>query len=299
MQFSENFVAQLLSMDLLTLCCSTGQQKSHTACTPSDEPASWAMSPLLSRSVANVRHERWASRKALCCTAERTSCLALRLANTGHSTVDTSCNCFRGFDPVAPVIHEWTYEAMAYDLLNMDGEVFRYDVETQAGQIACPCGLQVWLRTNSFLPCVVEACTIQKACCTSRNQLSALGSFLCSSECLSPVSGTTLWLVIHPHAYICKPALSSHVTCFRHAWLPGRTCFLCGINLVLLVETPRINGAAAANLMPSLCHTRLKKPARQITWLELCSSWHLSCVRLSVSHVLPAMKSLVLRVSPD
>ncbi len=40
----------------------------------------------------------------------------------------------RGFDPVAPVIHEWTYEAMAYDLLNLDGEVFRYDVETQAGE---------------------------------------------------------------------------------------------------------------------------------------------------------------------
>lgn len=40
----------------------------------------------------------------------------------------------RGFDPVAPVIHEWTYEAMAYDLLNLDGEVFRYEVETQAGK---------------------------------------------------------------------------------------------------------------------------------------------------------------------
>lgn len=46
-----------------------------------------------------------------------------------------SLDMCRGFDPVAPVIHEWTYEAMAYDLLNMDGEVFRYDVETQAGQL--------------------------------------------------------------------------------------------------------------------------------------------------------------------
>lgn len=45
----------------------------------------------------------------------------------------------RGFDPVAPVIHEWTYEAMAYDLLNLDGEVFRYEVETQAGQLLCTC----------------------------------------------------------------------------------------------------------------------------------------------------------------
>lgn len=47
--------------------------------------------------------------------------------------VSARCDICRGFDPVAPVIHEWTYEAMAYDLLNMDGEVFRYEVETQAG----------------------------------------------------------------------------------------------------------------------------------------------------------------------
>ena len=28
---------------------------------------------------------------------------------------------------------------MAYDLLNLDGEVFRYEVETQAGQLLCIC----------------------------------------------------------------------------------------------------------------------------------------------------------------
>ena len=49
------------------------------------------------------------------------------------ATCSARCDICRGFDPVAPVIHEWTYEAMAYDLLNMDGEVFRYEVETQAG----------------------------------------------------------------------------------------------------------------------------------------------------------------------
>ncbi|CAD7700025.1 unnamed protein product [Ostreobium quekettii] len=30
----------------------------------------------------------------------------------------------RGFDPVAPIIHEWTYEAMVYDLEHLDGDVF-------------------------------------------------------------------------------------------------------------------------------------------------------------------------------
>lgn len=32
----------------------------------------------------------------------------------------------RTFDPVAPVIHEWTYEAMVYDLLDVEGNVFRW-----------------------------------------------------------------------------------------------------------------------------------------------------------------------------
>ena len=35
---------------------------------------------------------------------------------------------------MAPVIHEWTYEAMAYDLLNMKGDIFKYESETQGGR---------------------------------------------------------------------------------------------------------------------------------------------------------------------
>lgn len=45
----------------------------------------------------------------------------------------------RGFDPVAPVIHEWTYEAMTYDLLgdsaSLKDNVFVYDAETQGGKV--------------------------------------------------------------------------------------------------------------------------------------------------------------------
>ena len=41
---------------------------------------------------------------------------------------------------VAPVIHEWTYEAMAFDLLtdtaSLRDNVFVYDAETQGGACA-------------------------------------------------------------------------------------------------------------------------------------------------------------------
>jgi syntaxin-binding protein 1 len=40
----------------------------------------------------------------------------------------------RGFDVVAPIIHEWTYEAMVYDLLKLEGNVFQYQSETQGGR---------------------------------------------------------------------------------------------------------------------------------------------------------------------
>ncbi|BDA46397.1 probable protein transport Sec1a [Coccomyxa sp. Obi] len=41
----------------------------------------------------------------------------------------------RGCDAVAPIIHEWTYEAMAYDLLNLTSNTFRYESETAGGKM--------------------------------------------------------------------------------------------------------------------------------------------------------------------
>mmetsp|Transcript_8642 Transcript_8642/g.24836 ORF Transcript_8642/g.24836 Transcript_8642/m.24836 type:complete len:628 (-) Transcript_8642:138-2021(-) len=39
----------------------------------------------------------------------------------------------RSVDPVAPIIHEWTYEAMAYDLLDLTGNSYKYEAENTKG----------------------------------------------------------------------------------------------------------------------------------------------------------------------
>ncbi|CAM6128065.1 unnamed protein product [Calypogeia fissa] len=40
----------------------------------------------------------------------------------------------RSVDPVAPIIHEWTYDAMCHDLLDMDGNKFIYEVTLGEGK---------------------------------------------------------------------------------------------------------------------------------------------------------------------
>ncbi|XP_042007569.1 SNARE-interacting protein KEULE-like isoform X1 [Salvia splendens] len=39
----------------------------------------------------------------------------------------------RSVDQIAPVIHEWTYDAMCHDLLNMDGNKYIHEVPSQTG----------------------------------------------------------------------------------------------------------------------------------------------------------------------
>ena len=61
--------------------------------------------------------------------------LCIRLGNgLRDNTLASSSRACRGFDAVAPVIHEWTYEAMAYDLLGLEGNVFHYTAETAGGK---------------------------------------------------------------------------------------------------------------------------------------------------------------------
>ncbi|KAG8659378.1 SNARE-interacting protein KEULE [Manihot esculenta] len=39
----------------------------------------------------------------------------------------------RSVDPIAPIIHEWTYDAMCHDLLNMEGNKYVYEVPGKTG----------------------------------------------------------------------------------------------------------------------------------------------------------------------
>ncbi|KAK8945913.1 SNARE-interacting protein KEULE [Platanthera guangdongensis] len=41
----------------------------------------------------------------------------------------------RSIDLIAPVIHEWTYDAMCHDLLNMDGNKYTYEVPRKSGSM--------------------------------------------------------------------------------------------------------------------------------------------------------------------
>ncbi|XP_024530401.1 SNARE-interacting protein KEULE [Selaginella moellendorffii] len=40
----------------------------------------------------------------------------------------------RAVDPIAPVIHEWTYEAMCHDLLSLEGSKYTYEITTSSGK---------------------------------------------------------------------------------------------------------------------------------------------------------------------
>lgn len=58
----------------------------------------------------------------------------LSLQREGLLPDSTTCDLLildRGFDPVAPVIHEWTYEAMIHDLLEMDGPKYKPDASSE------------------------------------------------------------------------------------------------------------------------------------------------------------------------
>ena len=45
----------------------------------------------------------------------------------------------RGFDPVAPIIHDWTYEPMVYDLLAPEGTTYRFQSENNKGETDACC----------------------------------------------------------------------------------------------------------------------------------------------------------------
>ncbi|KAG2446991.1 hypothetical protein HYH02_008145 [Chlamydomonas schloesseri] len=58
------------------------------------------------------------------------------LQRAGQLPAKETCDLLvldRSYDAVAPFIHEWSYEALAYDLVHIEGNVYRYETEQQAG----------------------------------------------------------------------------------------------------------------------------------------------------------------------
>jgi len=59
------------------------------------------------------------------------------MQKAGQLPAKESCDLLildRSYDSVAPVIHEWTYECMVHDLLELEGNTFRYSVESTQGK---------------------------------------------------------------------------------------------------------------------------------------------------------------------
>jgi len=57
-------------------------------------------------------------------------------SNLGKSGDTSTCEVLvldRSFDYVAPIIHEWTYEAIIHDLLNVPNSVYTYSINTNKG----------------------------------------------------------------------------------------------------------------------------------------------------------------------
>eukprot|EP00879_Flechtneria_rotunda_P003010 GHRR01003228.1.p1 GENE.GHRR01003228.1~~GHRR01003228.1.p1 ORF type:complete len:663 (+),score=201.56 GHRR01003228.1:278-2266(+) len=69
--------------------------------------------------------------------AQKVSERAMVLQRAGGLPARESCELLildRSVDPVAPIIHEWTYEAMVYDLLPVEDNIIRYTAETASGK---------------------------------------------------------------------------------------------------------------------------------------------------------------------
>ncbi len=54
---------------------------------------------------------------------------------------------YRGFDVVAPFIHEWTYESVVYDLLTLDGNSYKYVIMDK--HMTCAASVKYSLLTGT------------------------------------------------------------------------------------------------------------------------------------------------------
>ncbi|OVA10308.1 Sec1-like protein [Macleaya cordata] len=64
------------------------------------------------------------------------NCLTKYKSSIPHFPQTETCELLildRSVDQIAPVIHEWTYDAMCHDLLNMDGNKYVHEVPSKSG----------------------------------------------------------------------------------------------------------------------------------------------------------------------
>ncbi|CAI9784481.1 unnamed protein product [Fraxinus pennsylvanica] len=66
------------------------------------------------------------------------NCLMKYKANLPNFPQSETCELLvldRSIDQIAPIIHEWTYDAMCHDLLNMEGNKYVHEVASKAGGV--------------------------------------------------------------------------------------------------------------------------------------------------------------------
>eukprot|EP00899_Mesostigma_viride_P012721 jgi/Mesvir1/2144/Mv16665-RA.1 len=89
---------------------------------PGKEPTDLPKGVKVAQAVAQSVHEKMVAYQRTVMSLPNTSTCDLIIVD-------------RALDPVAPVIHEWTYGAMVYDLLAIKGNVYKYQMETNAGKL--------------------------------------------------------------------------------------------------------------------------------------------------------------------
>uniref|UniRef100_A0A8C9TW32 Syntaxin binding protein 3 n=1 Tax=Scleropages formosus TaxID=113540 RepID=A0A8C9TW32_SCLFO len=103
---------------------------------------------------------------------------------------------YRGFDPATPILHELTYQAMAYDLLQITNDTYKYKAKDGSEKEALLNeDDELWVR---LLP-ERSMCSLHLAVCVFVPQDLALGADAEGQKVKDPMR-TLLPVLLHPHS---------------------------------------------------------------------------------------------------